>query len=137
MVAARRLDDIQPGCERPFLFGVARRVASSHRRNRLKQAQLPPRPIFTQPIDEGPNPEQALQDGRARQLLDELLDSMEDDTREVFILFELEELSKAEIATLLGIPEGTAASRLRRARAQFLSLTRRMRAAMAFKGVEP
>jgi RNA polymerase sigma-70 factor (ECF subfamily) len=35
---------------------------------------------------------------------------------EVFVLFELEETTMAEIARLLGMPSGTVASRLRRAR---------------------
>jgi RNA polymerase sigma-70 factor (ECF subfamily) len=41
------------------------------------------------------------------------------DLRSVFVLFEIEELSTQEIAVLLGIPTGTAASRLRRAREEF------------------
>jgi RNA polymerase sigma-70 factor (ECF subfamily) len=39
--------------------------------------------------------------------------------RTVFVLYEFEELSMAEIATVLAIPSGTVASRLRRARGQF------------------
>jgi DNA-directed RNA polymerase specialized sigma24 family protein len=39
----------------------------------------------------------------------------------VFVLAEIEELSKAEIALALRIPEGTVASRLQRARESFRS----------------
>ena len=38
---------------------------------------------------------------------------------EIFVLFELEDLTSPEIAALLEIPLGTVASRLRRARAEF------------------
>ena len=41
--------------------------------------------------------------------------AMEDDLRTVFVLAEIEGQGKREIAEILGIPEGTAASRLRRA----------------------
>jgi RNA polymerase sigma-70 factor (ECF subfamily) len=56
---------------------------------------------------------------RARQQLDAILDEMPLDLRAVFILHELEEETMADIAVTLGIPSGTAASRLRRARAVF------------------
>jgi len=39
--------------------------------------------------------------------------------RAVFVLFELEEMSGEEIATLLAVPEGTVRSRLRLARRAF------------------
>ena len=43
---------------------------------------------------------------------------MPDDTRLVLHLFAVKELGQAEIAELLGIPEGTVWSRLHRARKQ-------------------
>ena len=52
-------------------------------------------------------------------MLDGVLHAMEEDLRAVFVLFELEEMPTAEIATLLAIPPGTVASRLRRAREEF------------------
>jgi RNA polymerase sigma-70 factor (ECF subfamily) len=42
---------------------------------------------------------------------------MDTDLRTVFVLYEFEEMSMAEIASALRIPQGTVASRLRRARA--------------------
>jgi len=44
---------------------------------------------------------------------------MPDDLRDVFVLHVIEQLSKRELASHLGIPEGTAASRVRRAREEF------------------
>jgi RNA polymerase sigma-70 factor (ECF subfamily) len=41
------------------------------------------------------------------------------DLRAVFVLFELDQVTMAEIAEILDIPAGTVASRLRRARVAF------------------
>ena len=65
------------------------------------------------------DPEQAAQRSQAKKLLERILAEMEEDTRTVFVLFELEGLTSTEIAELLSIPVGTAASRLRRAREEF------------------
>jgi RNA polymerase sigma-70 factor (ECF subfamily) len=52
---------------------------------------------------------------------------MTEEHRIVFVLFELEQLTTPEIATMLGVPVGTVASRLRRAREIFLSRAERGR----------
>ena len=87
--------------------------------------------------DPGPNPEQTTERREARKLLDEILDEMDDDPREVFVLFELEATPRAEIAALLDVPEGTCASRLRRAREQFEASAKRMRARETFSRRQP
>jgi RNA polymerase sigma-70 factor (ECF subfamily) len=51
--------------------------------------------------------------------LDAVLATLSEERREVFVLYELEGLTGAEIAEHLGLPAGTVASRLRRARADF------------------
>ena len=48
-----------------------------------------------------------------------LLDGLTDELRTVFVLSEIEGESMAGIAALLGLPPGTVASRLRRAREKF------------------
>ena len=54
------------------------------------------------------------------------LDRMKPLHREVFVLFELEEMTLAEIATMSDTPLGTVASRLRRARQAFGKAVRRL-----------
>jgi RNA polymerase sigma-70 factor (ECF subfamily) len=49
---------------------------------------------------------------------------MENDLRTVFVLYEFEEMSMAEIAATIRIPQGTVASRLRRARVEFKARVR-------------
>ena len=52
-------------------------------------------------------------------MLDGVLEQMEVDLRTVFVLYEFEDMSMAEIADIVAIPRGTVASRLRRAREDF------------------
>jgi RNA polymerase sigma-70 factor (ECF subfamily) len=63
-----------------------------------------------------------------RAVLRAVIDAIPTDLRVVFVLFELEELTLAQIAAMVGIPIGTAASRLRRARESFHGIVRRMQA---------
>jgi RNA polymerase sigma-70 factor, ECF subfamily len=116
--AARRLLEIAEGSERAFLVQTAVNWAANARRARARSrevglAELPEVP------DESPSPEALTDRKRAAGVLDRLLATMELELRTVFVLFEVEQLSRAEISELLGLPQGTVASRLRRAREDF------------------
>jgi RNA polymerase sigma-70 factor, ECF subfamily len=65
------------------------------------------------------DPSELLEDQEALELLDQALSSMPLTQRAVFILFELEQMTREEIACTLEIPLGTVASRLRLARESF------------------
>ena len=69
--------------------------------------------------DPGPQPDELAEQKRLRGVLDDVLSAMADDERVVFVMFEIEELSSQEISSILEIPVGTVASRLRRAREDF------------------
>lgn len=125
-VAARKLEAIEAGCERAFLFSTALRVASDARRTRVRRREVPDDDETQQPCDPSPRPDEIADQRRARALLDEVLSSMPIDLRAVFVLFELEEMATADIAKLLEIPSGTAASRLRRAREEFHAIVARV-----------
>ena len=64
-------------------------------------------------------------------MLDEVLQAMPIELRTVFVMSELEELTMAEIAEVESIPEGTVASRLRRARAEFSDQAKRLKARLS------
>jgi RNA polymerase sigma-70 factor (ECF subfamily) len=116
LVAMRRVSDIAVGSEKSFLFGAALRVASDERRS-AKNRELPSEPrdgASTQP-----SPEDELHTRRRRDQLQDALLHMPLEFRTVFVLFELEQMTKTEVAELLGLPVGTAVSRLRRARELF------------------
>jgi RNA polymerase sigma-70 factor (ECF subfamily) len=133
-VAARRLADIEAGREHAFLYGVALRVASNLLR---RQNDVPPATDLEQCLGlstHEASPEQALEQRRARALLDTVLASMPLELRTVFVLFELEGLQIRDIAALEEIPIGTAGSRLRRAREEFSAIAKRIRAALGARG---
>jgi RNA polymerase sigma-70 factor (ECF subfamily) len=134
LVAARKLDAVEPGAERSFLVGTAMRVASDARRAASRRREVQDDEPLRERRDSSPGPEELADRRRARALLDEVLDAMPLDLRAVFVLFELEELPTAEIAALVGVPVGTAASRLRRAREEFHRIAARMRARAGHAG---
>jgi RNA polymerase sigma-70 factor (ECF subfamily) len=135
-VAARRLDDIAVGRERAFLFKTALHAARNARRA-VVRGRLSDAAALEQLTDPGETPEDAVDTLRSRALLDAVLDALPLELRSVFVLFELEELTTAEIARLLEIPPGTVASRLRRARQEFHTQAKRIRARREFDGRWP
>jgi len=125
MITAQKLDAITEGSERAFLFATARGVAANARRSQARRREVGDDTLLDRATDEAHDPEQALADKQAKQLLERVLSAMPDDLRNVFVLHELENLTTTTIAEVLEIPSGTVASRLRRARAEFkLSVTR-------------
>ncbi|MDB4933295.1 MAG: ECF-family polymerase sigma factor [Labilithrix sp.] len=119
IIASRKLDTIRPDAERSFLFGTAMRVASDMRRSAVSRREIAHADPAADLADTATAADELIDRGRARAMLDRVLDAMDEDLRIVFVLFELEETPTAEIAALLGIPPGTVASRLRRAREEF------------------
>lgn len=126
LVAARRFADIQAGSERAFLFATARGVAANARRARARSREASDDQALERTLDDRPDPEEALTAQRGREMLDAILASFPEELRTVFLLFELEGMTAASIAELLGIPPGTVASRLRRAREDFRTAVREL-----------
>jgi len=122
LVASRRLDEITRGDDRGYLLEIALRVAAQARRVFSKESRelLDER----QALDSTSlgttlyAPDEALEQKRALALLAAALDKMPEELREAFLLFEFEELSAPEVASVLEVPVGTVASRVRRAREQ-------------------
>jgi RNA polymerase sigma-70 factor, ECF subfamily len=117
-VVADKLPQIGAGSEKSFVFGTALRVASHARRARQRKRETTLEDAGSL-YDPGLDPEQALERAQAVEQLAEILQGMDDGTRAVFVLFELEQLTMAEIARMQQLPLGTVASRLRRAREYF------------------
>jgi RNA polymerase sigma-70 factor (ECF subfamily) len=118
LIMLEAIPRIVPGCERAFLYSTAIRVAHGLRRR-------PEREIAAIELDSAsplPSPDELADQKRAREMLDRLLERIDLDTRAVFVLFEIEGFTVPEIADLLKVPLGTAASRLRRSREQFRAL---------------
>lgn len=125
---------IQEGRERAFLFGIAVRVAREHRRRdqkRARQSEID----FDAMAHPGLDLESLTDQQRARELLDRLVQSIPEELRMIFILFEIEGLPAIEVAALLDIPAGTVASRLRRARQHFRQSVQQMNIPGALRGL--
>lgn len=115
---SNRLDDVRIGAERAFLVQTALNVAAHSRRAAARRREtLTDSPPETGDLTAGPD--ELAERRQVRRTLDHILGAMDADLRAVFVLFELEEMTTPEIATILAIPTGTVASRLRRARSEF------------------
>jgi len=134
LVASRRREELVPGKERSFLYGTSVRVAANVRRSLQRRREVD-EPGSEPPLD-APLPDEVLERRRARALLDALLAQLPDELARVLVLTEVEQLTMAAIAELEGIPAGTVASRLRRARAAFRELLERHSSA-ASTGASP
>jgi RNA polymerase sigma-70 factor (ECF subfamily) len=126
-ILARRIDGIRPGVERSFLLAAAVRVAATLRRTARRRAETTDEEIDAL-VASTPSSEELLDERRARDVLQRVLDAIPTDLRTVFVLYEIEEMTTREIAETLGVPHGTAQSRLRRAREVFEAIVRRMQA---------
>jgi RNA polymerase sigma-70 factor (ECF subfamily) len=119
IAASRRRDDIREGYERRFLIGAAVRLSSNFRQRAHVRREVSHTERLELEASSLPDAECLLIEKHLREQLDAALSRLSDTHREVFVLYELEGFSTSEIAELLGVPSGTVASRLARARANF------------------
>jgi RNA polymerase sigma-70 factor (ECF subfamily) len=129
LVALPRLAEIENG--RAFLYGVALRVAEEQKRNFARHAPPSDPEAADRQISADPGPEQLLDEKQRRKLLDEALESLPDEIRTTFVLFEIEDMTLREIASVTEVPQGTVASRVRRGHELFKKAAARIRARVA------
>lgn len=99
---------------RTWVYGICVRTSADYRR-RLRRRRETVTDVTPEQITEAPQ-DAALQMRQARALLDQILDELDDDKRAVFVLYEIEQLTMADVATAVGCPTQTAYSRLHAAR---------------------
>jgi RNA polymerase sigma-70 factor (ECF subfamily) len=122
VVAFRKLPEFEGKSKAStWLVGICYRVASDRRRRAHVRREIGDDCILLGHRDERPDPEQITQSREHIELVDELLAELRPEQREVFVMFELEELSGKEIAAIVGAPLKTVFSRLRLAREAFAS----------------
>jgi RNA polymerase sigma-70 factor, ECF subfamily len=109
---------------KPWLFGIAFRVASDHRRRARHRFEVP---AAADVADRAPAADERVAERQAQQLVREALAVLDDDKRAVFILHEIDGQSMPEIAVVIEAPINTLYSRLRLARAEFAAEVRRLR----------
>src|SRR5262249_51812823 len=83
---------------RAYLFSIAVRVASGFRRSTRRGKLVSDDDAVEAATDHGELPDEQIDHARARAILDQILDAMDDDLRAVFVLFELEQMTSPEIA---------------------------------------
>jgi RNA polymerase sigma-70 factor (ECF subfamily) len=128
VVVHRRLGEFEGrSTMKTWLFGIALRVASVHRRT---AARRPTEPLVEDPPDQTANPlaDTLTEAAEAARLVRELLECLDEDRRAVFVLAELEEMTAPEISAALGVNLNTVYSRLRLARRDFDAALARYRA---------
>lgn len=136
LVAARRSDEVRGASARPFLYGTAIRIAANARRTLRRRRDVPHDAVHAAVASE-PLPDELLEQRRARELLDALLAQMSPELRRVLVLAEIEQLTAKQIGELEGLPAGTVASRLRRARSSFEELLARSQRRSSGHGGRP
>lgn len=114
--ARERLGEVPPEGARGFLYRLALGLASNHKRSARRRREASLEEEGVQEAVERASTESPATRIEQRALLEHLLSPLPMDLRCVLVLHEGEEQTVPEIADLLGIPAGTVASRLRRAR---------------------
>ena len=123
LVAHRKLDEFERRSSyKVWLFGIALRVASEHRR-RDRRLQLDAQAVANAIARN----DHAIEMRRRIEVLDALLDTLDDRQRAVFVMAEIEGFSAPEIAEVLAIKLNTVYSRLRLGRHSFEKALERYR----------
>lgn len=121
VVVHRRRADFEGHCAvRTWLYGIARRVASRHRRTeartRRRHQALAAATSVAPAITDA---DEQLARREAWLALQRFLAQLDRPQREAFVLGELQRLNRRELGVALGVSPNTAYSRLRAARARF------------------
>lgn len=102
-----------------WLAAIAFRVWSSERRRFRRHSELPNDAALAQAEAGGPSPAEALATSESLSRIHSALEQIEERSRAILILVDLEGRSCVEVAEALGIPVGTVYSRLHKARKRF------------------
>ena len=114
--AFRSFDTFQGKDSRAWLLAIVRNTCFTWLRKKGNQATAEFDEQMHSAADESPNAESAILSRAALRSLQDCLDGLPLEFREVIILRELEELSYKEISDVARVPVGTVMSRLARAR---------------------
>jgi RNA polymerase sigma-70 factor (ECF subfamily) len=107
---------------RPYLFGIAFRIASAHGRKRRREVAFG----VVEVGDAGPAPDEALQSKQARAVVLAALERIPLPRRGVLVMHDLDDVPVGDVAAILHIPLFTVYSRLRKARREFEAAVRRI-----------
>lgn len=124
VVVCRRLSEFQGRSSlRTWIYEIARRSALAQRRARVRRAALPESDVEL--ADGAPGPDAALEQARALRWLEAALARLSEEKREAFVLYELEEMTLAEVAEAQGCAINTVHYRVTSARTELQALAAR------------
>jgi RNA polymerase sigma-70 factor (ECF subfamily) len=136
LVVHRKLGEFEGRSSlRTWLSGIVRRAVADHvkkRGNRPAAQEV----LEDHPAEQREEPGVQAERRAAMALVDALLDTMIEVKREVFVLYELEQLTTREIAALTGANENTVQTRLKAARRSFQQGVSRHLAAGARRNID-
>lgn len=129
VIVHRRLSSFEGRSSiKTWLFGIVANVVRAQRRRVRGQSRdgdiADPEGV----ADPAAGPHERAARAEAARVVDDLLESLDEDKRAVFVLAELEQMSAPDIATALDVPLNTVYSRLRLARETFAAAAARHRA---------
>ncbi len=117
-VAWKKLADYDPSRPiRPWLFGIAMRLASDFRQLAWQKREVSGDDVDAQ--DAAPTSDEWVARRQAQAMVKKALDTLPMERRAVFVMHELDGIAIPEVAQALDVPLNTAYSRLRLARRDF------------------
>lgn len=132
VVVHRRLPEFEArSTVKTWLYGITVLTVRDHRRKRARAATWRTQPDAPDPETLADAPETGPHDRATRaeavRVLQEILEELDEEKREVFILCELEQLTVPQVAEALAVNVNTVYSRLRAARREFEAIAARRR----------
>ena len=123
VVAYRRLPDFEDDNVAGWLYQITRRKVRDYRRLSWIKHIFTTKTLstFKHSLTLGPDPLKLLESHERTELLEHILNSLPDEQRAAFVLFELEGLSGAAIAELQQVPVNTVWGRIYKARQKLQS----------------
>ena len=120
MVVHRRFHELRPGpTQRAWLFAIAQRVASGHRRWVRRKGNL--LPLQEEMVASSQSPLEGAIRSEATELVMDFLAQLDEPRRAAFVLAELEQMTGAEAHAALGVNQNTLYYRLSSARKAFVA----------------
>lgn len=117
----RHLNRLTPRAQfSTVVFGIARNLTLNHLRDSGRRGRALVDPLGDRPVRDGDlrRPDRRAEIGELAQFIEEGLDRLSPEHREILLLREIEDLDYGAIAKVLGCRKGTVKSRLARAREQ-------------------
>lgn len=132
LVAHRKFDQLRPDAsEAGWLMAIARNVASTHRRG---AARARARERHASPPAAAPDPEATVMRSEAASLIQSFVETLPDEQRVVFAMYELDGASGSEVAEALGLSRHTVHSRIRLIRDKLARFIARHQARSTHRG---